>query len=159
MSNMNEQDPRLLSNQYHEIQKRAEMVQQQISMIQVSIEECNRALSTIEELSNVSEGDEMMFPIGSGSFVYANISQTGKAVVDIGAGVSVERPMGDAKDILQRRMEKLNGALERMNSTMAQLGQQMQSIESYFSKQQQTNQQQSNQHTPVQQSAGNKGSQ
>ncbi len=137
MADMNGQDPRVLANQHREIQKRVEMVQQQMSMVQISMEDCNRALATIEELNNVSEGSEMMFPIGSGSFVYANISQPDRAVVDIGAGLSVERPLSEAKEIMQRRREKLTTALNNMNNTLVQLGQQMQAIESVLTKHQQ----------------------
>jgi prefoldin alpha subunit len=137
MADMNEQDPRVLANQHREFQKRAEMVQQQMSMVQISLEDCNRAITTIDELDNVSDGSEIMFPIGSGSFVYANISQTDKAVVDIGAGYTVERPIPEAKEILQRRREKLTTALDNMNSSLAQLSQQMQAIESFLAKLQQ----------------------
>ncbi|WP_321431053.1 prefoldin subunit alpha [uncultured Methanolobus sp.] len=137
MADMNGQDPRVLANQHREFQKRAEMVQQQMSMVQISLEDCNRAITTIDELDNVSDGSEIMFPIGSGSFVYANISQTDKAVVDIGAGYTVERPIPEAKEILQRRREKLTTALDNMNNSLAQLGQQMQAIESFLAKLQQ----------------------
>ncbi len=137
MADMNEQDPRVLANQYRQYQKRMEAVQQQMSMVQISVEDCNRAIDTIDELKNVSTGDEMMFPIGSGSFVYANIIEAEKVVVDIGAGLSVERPLEDAKEILQRRKENLNAALQNMNNTLAQLHQQMQAIESYLGQQQQ----------------------
>ncbi len=137
MVDMNGQDPRVLANQHREFQKRAEMLQQQVGMVQMSMEDCNRALTTIEELVNVSKGSEMMFPIGSGSFVYANIGHTDKAVVDIGAGLSVERPIADAKEILQRRRERLTTALDNMNNALLQLGQQMQAIESFLNQLQQ----------------------
>ncbi|WP_340817977.1 prefoldin subunit alpha [Methanolobus sp. WCC4] len=137
MADMNGQDPRVLANQHREFQKRAEMIQQQVGMVQISIEDCNRALTTIEELSNVSEGSEMMFPIGSGSFVYANISHADKVVVDVGAGISVERPIADAKEILERRKARLTSALENMNNGLLQISQQMQAIESFLAQQQQ----------------------
>lgn len=137
MADMNGQDPRVLVNQHREFQKRAEMIQQQIGMVQISIEDCNRALNTIEEISNVSAGSEMMFPIGSGSFVYATIANTDRVVVDVGAGISVERPVAEAKEILQRRRERLNSALENMNKALLQIGQQMQAIETYLAKLQQ----------------------
>jgi prefoldin alpha subunit len=137
MADMNGQDPRVLANQHREFQKRAEMIQQQVGMVQISIEDCNRALTTIEELSNVSEDSEMMFPIGSGSFVYANISHVDKVVVDVGAGISAERPIADAKEILERRKERLASALDNMNNSLLQISQQMQAIEAFLARQQQ----------------------
>lgn len=140
MADMNGQDPRVLVNQHREFQKRAEMLQQQVSMVQISMEDCNRALGTIEELSNVSEGSEMMFPIGSGSFVYANISHADTVVVDVGAGISAERPIADAKEILERRKERLTSAHDNMNNNLIQITQQMQAIESFLAQHQQQTQ-------------------
>ncbi len=133
MVNANEQDPKTLSMQHSELQKRAESVQQQMGMIQTSTQECAKALATIEELNDIEDGTEMMVPIGSGSFVSANVSRINNIVVDIGAGFSIERPLKDAKEILENRKAKLEKAFENMSNALEQIGQQMQSIESYLS--------------------------
>ncbi len=137
MSGVNEQDPRALVMQHRELQKRADLLQQQMSMIKMSADDCTKALNTIEELFNVREGTEMMFPIGSGSFVYANIARVDSIVVDIGAGISVERPLSDAKEIMEHRKERLEKAFENMGNSLSKIGQQMQAIEAFISKQQQ----------------------
>ncbi|MBN2109644.1 MAG: prefoldin subunit alpha [Methanosarcinaceae archaeon] len=137
MAGMDEQDPRTLVMQHRELQKRAEMIQQQMTMIKISADDCNKVLTTIEELTNIEEGTEMMFPVGSGSFVYANIARAGRIVVDIGSGVSVERSLMDAKEIMEKRKASLEKAYENMNSSLAQVSQQMQAIEAYISRQQQ----------------------
>ncbi|WP_406661255.1 prefoldin subunit alpha [Methanolobus sp. ZRKC3] len=137
MVNTNEQDPRTLAMQHGELQKRAESVQQQMSMVQTSAQDCAKALATVEELTGIEEGAEIMVPVGSGSFVYANVSRIDNIVVNIGAGVSVERPLNDAKEILENRKAKLEKAFENMSNALAQIGQQMQSIESYLSSLQQ----------------------
>jgi prefoldin alpha subunit len=137
MSGENEQDPRALVMQHRELQKRAELLQQQMTMIKMSAEDCTKALTTIEELSNVREGTEMMFPIGSGSFVYANIARVDNVVVDLGAGISVERPLSDAKEIMAHRKERLEKAFENMANSLSKMTQQMQAIEAFIAKQQQ----------------------
>jgi prefoldin alpha subunit len=137
MSGVNEQDPRALVMQHRELQKRAELLQQQMTMIKMSAEDCTTALTTIEELSNVREGTEMMFPIGSGSFVYANIARVDNIVVDLGAGISVERPLSDAKEIMAHRKERLEKAFENMANSLSKMTQQMQAIEAFIAKQQQ----------------------
>ena len=141
MAGMNEQDPRKLVMQHRELQKRAEMIQQQMTMVKISADDCAKVLATIEELVNIKDGAEMMFPIGSGSFVYANIARPDKIVVDIGSGVSVERPLEDAKTIMEKRKADLEKAYEDMNASMAQVSQQMQAIEAVISRQQQAQEQ------------------
>ncbi|MCQ6963378.1 prefoldin subunit alpha [Methanolobus chelungpuianus] len=141
MSGVNEQDPRALVMQHRELQKRAELLQQQMTMIRMSADESAKALNTIEELSNVKEGTEMMFPIGSGSFVYANIARVDNIVVDVGAGISVERSLSEAKEIMEHRKERLEKAFENMSASLSKIGQQMQAIEAFISRQQQAQEQ------------------
>ncbi|MDK2834582.1 MAG: prefoldin alpha subunit [Methanolobus sp.] len=141
MSGVNEQDPRALVMQHRELQKRAELLQQQMTMIRMSADDSAKALNTIEELSNIKEGTEMMFPIGSGSFVYANIARVDNIVVDIGAGISVERSLSEAKEIMEHRKERLEKAFENMSASLSKIGQQMQAIEAFISRQQQAQEQ------------------
>jgi prefoldin alpha subunit len=133
MVNTNEHDPRTLAMQHGELQKRAESVQQQMAMVQSSAKECAKALATIEELDGMVEGAEIMVPIGSGSFVSANLSKVNNIVVNIGAGVSIEHSISDAKELLEGRKAKFEKAFENMGNALTQIGQQMQSIESYLS--------------------------
>ena len=138
MVNANEQDPRTLAMQHAELQRRVESVQQQMSMVQASVQDCAKALATIEEFGGIEEGAEIMVPVGSGSFVYANVSRIDNMVVNIGAGVSVERPLKDAREILESRKAKLQKAFENMGNALSQMGQQMQAIESHLSSLQQS---------------------
>ena len=129
MAEMNDADPRSLLMQHREYQRRAEALQQQISMVSLSAQDCQRAIATIEELEKERAGAQTMVPIGSGSFVYANLDMIDKVVVNVGAGISIEKSVPEAKEILQRRKSELDKILEKMNTTLGQLAQGMQSIE------------------------------
>ncbi|MCC7575564.1 MAG: prefoldin subunit alpha [Methanomethylovorans sp.] len=129
MSEMNDTDPRSLLMQHREYQRRAEALQQQISMVTLSAQDCQRAITTIEELEKEKAGAQTMVPIGSGSFVYAKLDMIDKVVVNVGAGISIEKSVPEAKDILQRRKSELDKILEKMNTTLGQLAQGMQAIE------------------------------
>jgi len=129
MAEMNDADPRSLLMQHREYQRRAEALQQQISMVSLSAQDCQRAITTIEELEKEKAGAQTMVPIGSGSFVYAKLDMIDKVVVNVGAGISIEKSVPEAKEILQRRKSELDKILEKMNNTLGQLDQGMQSIE------------------------------
>jgi len=129
MAEMNDTDPRNLLMQHREYQRRAEALQQQISMVSLSAQGCQRAIATIEELEKEKEGAHTMVPIGSGSFVYAKLDMIDKVVVNVGAGISIEKSVPEAKEILQRRKSELDKILEKMNTTLGQLAQGMQAIE------------------------------
>ncbi len=129
MTGMNDKDPRNLLMQHREYQRRAEALQQQISMVGLSVQDCQRAIATIEGLENEKEGAHTMVPIGSGSFVYAKLDMLNKVVVNVGAGISIEKSVPEAKETLQKRKNELDKILEKMNATLGQLAQGMQSIE------------------------------
>jgi prefoldin alpha subunit len=134
MAEVSEEEVRNLAMQHREYQKRAEAIQQQMNMVQVSRDDCIRALATIEELEAFEEGIETMVPIGAGSFVYGRLNDLGKVVVNVGAGVSIEKSIDGAKEILNHRKEELGKILENMNISLTKIAQGMQSIEAMVQK-------------------------
>ena len=134
MAEVTEEEVRNLAMQHREYQKRAEAIQQQMNMVQISRDDCIRALATIEELDALEEGIETMVPIGAGSFVYGNFNDLSKVIVNVGAGISVEKSIDGAKEILNHRKEELGKILENMNVSLTKIAQGMQSIEAMVAK-------------------------
>lgn len=134
MSQVSEQDARNLLMQHREYQARAEAIQQQRSMVQVSIEECVRALGTITELDSLEGEMETMLPIGSGSFLHAKLNKIDNVVVNIGAGISVEKSVEGAKETLNKRKGELEKVLEQMTQSLTQISQNMKAIEDTVSR-------------------------
>lgn len=125
----NDKDPRQLMLQHREFQRRAESIQQQINMVTLSTQDCQRAIDTLEDLEKENSEISTMVPIGSGSYVYAKLDNLDKIIVNIGAGISIEKPVTEAKEFLQKRKNELDNILEKMHSTLAQIAQTMQTIE------------------------------
>ncbi|MBN1134009.1 MAG: prefoldin subunit alpha [Methanosarcinaceae archaeon] len=134
MAEVTEEEVRNLAMQHREYQKRAEAIQQQMNMVQISRDDCIRALATIEELDALEEGIETMVPIGAGSFVYGSFNDLSKVIVNVGAGISVEKSIDGAKEILNHRKEELGKILENMNVSLNKIAQGMQSIEAMVAK-------------------------
>ena len=130
MSEISEQDVRNLAVQHRELQQQAESIRQQMGMVQLSLEDCTRAIATIDELDAVSGSINTMLPLGGGTFIHANVSNVEKIVVGLGAGVSAEKTPAEAKELLNRRKEELGKVVERLNGSLSQIGQRLQSIES-----------------------------
>lgn len=130
MSELSEQDVRNLAVQHRELQQQAESIRQQAGMVQISIEDCTRAITTLDELESVSGSINTMLPLGGGTFIHANVADVEKVVVGLGAGVSVEKSPSEAKELLNKRKEELGKVVERLNGSLSQIGQRIQSIES-----------------------------
>lgn len=141
MAEEGQQNIQNLALQHRELQKRAQTIQQQTNMLQMSIEDCGRAITTLEDLQSFSKNPDTLVPIGAGSFVNANIANDNKVVVEVGAGISVEKDVDGAIITLNKRKEDLQKVLEQMNQNLAQINQRIQSIESMAKQQQQQPQQ------------------
>lgn len=126
-----------LAEKHQIYQYQAESIAQQVNMVKVTIKDVETALTTITSLKDEPEGKETLVPIGFGSFVKATLADTGKVVVGIGAGVSVEKKTEDAKAFLEKRKDELNKYLEQLNSTLAKIAQELQNIQSLVQKHQQ----------------------
>lgn len=112
MVEVSEEDIRNLAARHQEFQRQAEGLKQQMNMVQASITSCDQATVTINELKTVSaEGKtaETMVPVGFGSFVYAEIKNADKVIVDLGAGFSAEETADEAVETLKRRKEQQIG--------------------------------------------------
>lgn len=127
-----------LSEKHQVYQYQAEALAQQINMVKLTIKDVETALTTIAALKDEPAGKETLVPIGFGSFVKATLSSPDKVVVGIGAGVSVEKNIDDAKTFLEKRKDELTKYLEQLNSTIAKLAQELQNIQKLVQKHQQS---------------------
>jgi prefoldin alpha subunit len=127
------EDIRNIAVRHQEFQRQAEALRQQMNMVQASITNCDQTIVTINELKTAStEGKtaETMVPVGFGSFVYAEIKNADKVIVDLGAGFSAEETADEAIETLNRRKEQLTKILEQMNASLTNYVQGMQALES-----------------------------
>ena len=129
-----------LSEKHQVYKHQAESISQQINMVGLTIKDVETALTTITTLKDESAGIETLVPIGFGSFVKANLINTDTIVVGVGAGVSVEKNIDDAKSFLEKRKDELTKYQEQLNNTITKLAQELQTIEKLVYKHQQSQQ-------------------
>ncbi len=129
-----------LSEKHQVYKHQAESIYQQINVVGITIKDVESALITITTLKDEPAGIETLVPIGFGSFVKANLINTDTIVVGIGAGVSIEKKIDDAKSFLEKRKDELIKYQEQLNNTIAKLAQELQNIEKLVHKHQQSQQ-------------------
>ena len=131
-----------LSEKHQVYRYQAESLAQQINMVNITIKDVETALVTITALKDEHAEKEILVPIGFGSFVKASLLDAENIVVGIGAGVSVEKKIDDAKSFLEKRKDELVKYHEQLNSTIIKIGQEIQNIEKNVQKHQQAQQRQ-----------------
>lgn len=135
---LNQQQLAELSEKHQVYQYQAESIAQQINMVKLTIKDVETALITITALKDEPSGIETLVPIGFGSFVKANLVNSDTIVVGIGAGVSVEKKIEDAKSFLEKRKDELTKYYEQLNNTISKIYQELQNIEKTVQKHQQS---------------------
>ena len=107
MENKGEEEVRRLSVELRYLEQTAEAVQQRVNMVNTIIADLTYANMTLEGVEKEKEGTELLVPIGGSSYVKAKLSATDKIIVGMGAGVSVEKTLPEAKELVKKRLTDL----------------------------------------------------
>lgn len=93
----------------------------QAQILQMSLEETLRARDTLAAMDKAKEGDEVLIPIGSSSFVPAKVTGNRNAVVGIGNRISVEKDFKDAFEYMSANAEEINAALKKATEAIREI--------------------------------------
>lgn len=91
-------------------------VQARIGVVEAALKEFSLASTTIQGLGELKVDDEILVPIGAGSYVKAKLIDTEKVLVNIGAGVTAEKTVKEALTLFENQMnelEKIRGSLHQ----------------------------------------------
>jgi prefoldin alpha subunit len=100
-----EEELRRINIELRLLEQTAEAFQSRIDMINAVITDLMYANLSLEGLEKEKKNSELLVPIGGSSFVKARLGNSDKLIVGMGAGVSVEKTMQEAKEIIKQRLE------------------------------------------------------
>jgi prefoldin alpha subunit len=86
-----------------------QLTQKEESLIRI-IGEASSAIESIKSISEKPESSTLV-PIGMGSFVKANISSNDKFILNLGAGVAVEKDKNSTINFIEARIKEMEVAL------------------------------------------------
>lgn len=107
LENEREEKMRKLSVELRFLEQTAETIQSRINMINAVLTDLVYASMALEGIEKEKENAELLVPIGGSSYIKAKLENTDKVVVGMGAGVSVEKTLQEAKEIIKKRRENL----------------------------------------------------
>ncbi|MBM2851847.1 MAG: prefoldin subunit alpha [Candidatus Nitrosotenuis sp.] len=86
------------------------------------------AISSVESIRGINQNQEFesLIPVGLGTYVKASVSGTSKVLLDVGAGILVEKEHDSAINYLESRIKELQVAL---NETASQKHQALMRLE------------------------------
>ena len=124
-----EEEIRRLLAAYQQYQAQAEAIARQLGLTQLTAEGLERALKAVEAMETAEEGTEMLVPIGSGSFIHAKLASKEKVVLNVGAGVNIEKTPAEAKESLKIRKAEVAEGSKKLNEMLGKIDQEMQRIQ------------------------------
>ena len=115
-----EEELRRLSVEMRYLEQTAEALQQRIQMVNAALTDLTYANATLDGIEKEKENAEMLVPIGGSSYVKVKLADASTVIVGLGAGVSIEKTLAEAKTTLKERLDELE---KTMNSAQQQFSQ------------------------------------
>jgi prefoldin alpha subunit len=116
-----EEELRRLSVELRFLEQTAETLQSRVSMVSAAMTDLNYANMTLEGVEKEKENAELLVPIGGNSYIRVKLADPDKVVVGLGADVSVEKTLPEAKSMLKERLDELEKSLRSAQQQFAQV--------------------------------------
>ena len=122
-----EEELRRLSVEMRYLEQTAETLQQRISMVNAAIADLTYSSMTLDGIEKEKENAELLVPIGGNSYVKAKLADTSTVIVGMGAGVSVEKPLAEARVTLKERLDELEKTMNAAQQQFTQVAERLNS--------------------------------
>ncbi|HDH44669.1 MAG TPA: prefoldin subunit alpha [Thermococcus sp.] len=128
MSERNEQLERL-AYEYQLLQGQAQLLAQNLELLNLGRNEFQAVKETLEGLKNVEDDKpEILVPIGAGSFLKGRVEDKSNAIVSVGAGYAIEKSLDDAIAYLGERIKEYESAIAKTQEALHQLEHKLQDL-------------------------------
>lgn len=107
-------------NEINMYNQQAELIQQQIDLLQTSMAEIDTLTKTLDDLKG-KDSVEAFVPVGAGSFMKGDLKNTDEIIISIGAGYAIKKDVEGAKAIVAGQKEDLKDSLDQMLARLQQI--------------------------------------
>ena len=114
---MKEQELRQALGAMEVYKAQLEGIGEQQQLIQMSIEELTRAKVSLTDVIKSEVGDDVLIPVGSASFVKAKVSDNKNALIGVGTGITMEKPIEDAMMLIEKRLQEMLDAGKKLHES------------------------------------------
>jgi prefoldin alpha subunit len=122
-----EEELRKLSVQLRFLEQTAETLQSRISMLNAAMTDLTYANLTLDGVEKEKKNAEILVPIGGSSYVQVKLANPDKVIVGLGAGVSAEKTLPEAKALLKERLEELEKSMQAAQQQFVQVAERINS--------------------------------
>jgi prefoldin alpha subunit len=98
-----------------------EALNRQVRLLQISLDDTNRARDSFRALADAKEGDEILVPVGVSSFVPMKVTGKKTALVGIGNRLATEKDLEEAAKYMEAYGNEVSKALRDAVSTLDEI--------------------------------------
>lgn len=104
---------------YRIIESRLDALIRQRDLFLNKIAEMQNTLASIEEIEKTNE--EILFPIGSEAYAPGKVVDKNKIIVEVGAGIVIEKNFAEAKETILKRSDDIEEAVIEIQQDVQKL--------------------------------------
>ena len=97
----------------------SELSQKQATIVSV-IREASSAIQSLETIDNKTD-NETLTPVGLGTFIKTKVVPNEKLILNLGAGIAVEKDKDSAINFLELRLKEMQVALQETSNQKQQI--------------------------------------
>jgi prefoldin alpha subunit len=101
----------------------AEELQARLNIVDSAIADSQTAGLTLDGLTNKEKDTQLLVPIGAGSYIKAGTVEQDKVIVGIGAGISIEKTIDEAKNNVASQLAELEKVRLSLQQQFVQVAQ------------------------------------
>lgn len=128
----NEETLRRLIVELRLLEGTANTLQSRLNFVNAILTELNYAKMTLEGIETEKKDVPLFVPIGGGSYIRAKLESAEKVIVGMGAGVSVEKSMSEAKETVGNRIAQLEKTRRSLQQQLTQVAQKIEEDQAKF---------------------------
>jgi len=120
--------------EYQMLDQRIKQMQEQMEVIENQKMEALATLQSMDDFSNLKEGDEILVPINNGIFAKAKFIKEDKVRVNVGGQLVVDKSIEETKKLIEKQSDELNKISDKIVESINILAERAGMIEKELSK-------------------------
>ena len=104
-----------------QLQSEAEAIQRKIIQLEIVDSQLEKTIESLEYFNSLDGSVEALMNLGGGIFAYVDVKNAKKMLVDVGAGVVVEKEVGEAIEFLKKKRELIQKNVTNLEQVLQQI--------------------------------------
>jgi len=117
-----------------QLQAESEAVQRKIVELELMSVELDKTIESLEYFESLDGSVEALMNLGGGVFAYVDVKDSKKMLVDVGAGIIIEKKVEEAIETLKKKKEKVNENIAKLEQVLQQIVNQARKIQEELAK-------------------------